>query len=67
MKLTDLTTEIARRADTSPKGSAITATDVSRVVAVLFDVLAECPSSEAADVIAKGLTGAEKRKAGKGK
>ena len=66
MRLAELTTEVARRADTAPKGSTITVTDCSRVLAVLFDVLAACPSkAEAFDVIAKGMASAEKRAGGK--
>lgn len=66
MKLADLCKEVSRRADTSPKGSTITAPDCSRVVAVAFDVLAELPHSEALATISKALESAEKRKASKG-
>lgn len=63
MKLADLCAEVARRADTAPKGSHVTAADCSRVIAVLFDVLGELPPSGVAGVLAKGLESAEKRRA----
>lgn len=63
MKLAELCAEVARRADTAPKGSHVTAADCSRVLAVLFDVLGELPASSAAAVLAKGLESAERRRA----
>lgn len=67
MKLSDLNTAVSRIADTAPKGSTITAPDCSRVIACMFDVLAELPACEALDLVAKGLASAQKRKGSKSK
>lgn len=49
----DLITKIQRVADTSPKNSHITATDVSRVVSLTFQVLSGLPADEYAATISK--------------
>lgn len=67
MNLAELNTAVARVADTPAKGSTITATDVSRVVNKLFDVLNGLPPAEAFDLVARGLVSAEKRAGKRGK
>lgn len=50
MKPTEVYQETARRADTA--GTKIGAADVSRVLAVTFDLIRELPAAEAFDTLA---------------
>ena len=60
MKLTEFYQEIAKKADT-PKVQ-INASEVSRVLSVMFDILEDLEPSEAFDLISKGLASAGKRR-----
>ncbi len=60
MKLSDFYNEVSRHADTA--GTRIGVAETKRVLAVAFDVLAKMNAAELADVMAKGLAAAEKRK-----
>ena len=60
MKLSDFYNEVSRKTDT--KGTAINVAETKRVLATAFDLLAELPAADAADVVAKGLAAAMKKK-----
>ncbi len=66
MKPKDLITKVQKVADTSPKHSHVTASDVSRVISETFAVLAKLPASEYSETIS-ALTklGAKKNEAAK--
>ena len=59
MKLTDFYTAVSKRVDTG--GTSINAAETRRVLSEAFLVLNGLSASEAADVIAKGLTTAAKK------
>ena len=63
MKLTDFYSEVSRRADTAK--TKIGAADTRRVLSEAFVVLNELCAAEAADVVAKGLGTAAKKKTAK--
>ncbi len=63
MKLTDFHSEVSRRADTAK--TKIGAADTRRVLSEAFIVLNELSAAEAADVVAKGLATAAKKKTAK--
>lgn len=67
----ELITKIQRIADTSPKNSHITASDVSRVVSLTFQVLSGLSADEYAATMAKltaqGTKNRAKAKAAKAK
>ena len=60
MKLNEFYNEVSRHADT--EGTRIGVAETKRVLAVMFDELCKLNACEAADLIAKGLAAAEKRK-----
>ena len=66
MKPKDLITKVQKVADTSPKHSHVTASDVSRVISETFAVLAKLPAAEFSETIA-ALTklGSKKNEAAK--
>lgn len=61
MNLSDFYNEVSRRADTDK--TQINVADVKRVLAVAFQVLNEQPAVAVADLVAKGLAAAAKKKA----
>lgn len=63
MKNREFTEAIQKVADTSPKKSAVTATDVSRVESLVFRTLALMPAPQAMAVIASKLKLASGRNA----
>ncbi len=63
MKLTDFYSEVSRRADTDK--TKIGAADTRRVLSEAFGTLSELNAAEAADVVAKGLATAAKKKTAK--
>jgi hypothetical protein len=63
MKPKDLINKVARKADTKPKGSHITVTDVSRVHKLIFDELASLPSEELLAYVSKAVTASKKARA----
>ena len=65
MKLTDFYTAVSKRVDTG--GTSINAAETRRVLSEAFLVLNGLKASEAADVIAKGLGTAAKKKPAKKK
>jgi hypothetical protein len=66
MKLKDLITQVQRVADTSPKHSHVTATDVTRILSVTFRILAALPAPVALELINKGIQQAAKTNERKG-
>ena len=58
----ELITQIQRQADTKAKRSHITASDVSRVVSLTFEVLAGLKSDEAFKTVAALITNGQKRR-----
>ena len=66
MKPKDLITKVQKVADTSPKHSHVTASDVSRVISETFSVLAKLPAAKFSETIA-ALTklGSKKNEAAK--
>ncbi len=60
MKLTDYYSEVSRRADTGK--TKIGAADTRRVLSEAFLTLGELNAAEAADIVAKGLATAAKKK-----
>lgn len=59
MTLTEFYNEVAKRADTAK--TSINAAETKRVLAVAFMALAEMNSTDASDIIAKGLAAAKKK------
>jgi NAD(P)H-hydrate repair Nnr-like enzyme with NAD(P)H-hydrate epimerase domain len=63
MKPSELINKVARIADTSPKHSHITVTDVSRVHGKIWEQLAALPSDELMLYVAKAVAKAKQDKA----
>jgi len=61
MKLTDFYTAVSRRVDTG--STQINAAETRRVLSEAFLVLGKLNAAESADVVAKGLATAAKKKA----
>jgi hypothetical protein len=61
MKLTDFYNEISRVADT--EGQQINATEVRRVMACAFTLLAKMDPNDAFDTVSKGIATAAKKAA----
>jgi hypothetical protein len=63
MKPADLIKKVSRKADTLPKHSHVTVTDVSRVHKLIWEELASLSSDELMLYVGKAVAGAKKAKA----
>jgi hypothetical protein len=59
-RLTELYNEVSRRTDTD--GTQINVSETKRVLACFFDLLEDLTACEAAEIVAKGLQSAKKRR-----
>ncbi len=66
MTFKDFITQIQRVADTDPKHSHVTASDVQRVLSVAFRILANQPTANALELISKAAKQAAKANERKG-